>query len=39
MKPRAHGRELGVTEAPGGKAYEDSREDIEAVYRSISSFF
>lgn len=29
----------GLAEATGGKAYEGSTEDIESVYRSISSFF
>jgi Ca-activated chloride channel family protein len=28
-----------IAEASGGKAYEGNTEDIEAVYRSISSFF
>lgn len=29
----------GLAEATGGKAYEGSTDDIESVYRSISSFF
>ena len=28
-----------IAEASGGQAYEGDTEDIEAVYRSISSFF
>jgi Ca-activated chloride channel family protein len=28
-----------ISEASGGQAYEGDTEDIEAVYRSISSFF
>jgi Ca-activated chloride channel family protein len=29
----------GIAEATGGKAYEGTTDDIESVYRSISSFF
>jgi Ca-activated chloride channel homolog len=28
-----------ISEASGGQAYEGDTEDIESVYRSISSFF